>query len=139
MASDLVLKTISAANRGLYRLTGGKLGGKFGDAPVLLLTTKGRKSGKPRTLPLLYLRDGDALVLVASKGGAPQHPAWFLNLRDEPDVEVEVGRTRERRRARVASDEERARLWPELVEMFPGYAQYETKTTRRIPVVLLDR
>jgi F420H(2)-dependent quinone reductase len=129
----------SALNRGLYRATGGKLGGTMKGAPILLLTTTGRKSGKRRTTPLLYLRDGDALAVVASEGGAPRHPAWFLNLQAEPQVAIEIGRERERRRAREATADERERLWPGLVELYPPYASYQTKTTRTIPVVLLER
>jgi deazaflavin-dependent oxidoreductase (nitroreductase family) len=137
--AKLVQKTLGAANRRLYRMTGGKVGNTLKGAPILLLTTKGRKSGKPRTMPLLYLRDEDRLVLVASSGGSPGHPAWFLNLRDDPDVEVEIGRERERRRARVATAEERERLWPRVVEMYGGYADYQRKTTREIPLVVLEQ
>ena len=123
----------------VYRASGGKVGGRMGKAPVLLLTTTGRRSGKRRTAPLLYLRDGDALAIVASKGGDPRHPGWFLNLRERPDVEVEVGGTRERRRARVATEAERARLWPQLVEIFPRYGDYQRRVARSIPVVLLEK
>ena len=134
-----VNRIMGAANRALYRTTGGKIGGTFKGAPVLLLTTTGRKSGKPRTMPLLYLREGDALVVVASEGGAERNPAWFLNLQASPAVEVEIGRKKEQRRARKATDEERARLWPRLVEMYPPYESYQQKTARRIPVLLLER
>jgi len=88
--------------------------------------------------PLLYLRDGENLVVVASKGGAPKHPVWFLNLEANPDVEAEVGRTRARRRARRATPEERERLWPKVVEMYGSYADYQTKTAREIPLVILE-
>jgi F420H(2)-dependent quinone reductase len=128
-----------AINRVLYRATGGKVGGSMKGAPILLLTTTGRKSGKRRTTPLLYLRDGDALAVVASEGGAPRHPAWFHNLQANPQVEIEIGRERERRRARQATPEERERLWPGLVEMYAPYASYQEKTARTIPVVLLER
>ena len=134
-----VNRTMGAVNRALYRASGGRIGGSFKGAPVLLLTTTGRKSGKPRTMPLLYLRDGDALVVVASEGGAERNPAWFLNLKADPAVEVEVGRTREQRRAREATGEERDRLWPKLVEMYGPYEDYQRKTGRTIPVVLLER
>ena len=134
-----VVRVLGAANRAFYRATGGRVGGSMQGAPVLLLTTVGRKSGRRRTNPLLYLRDGGDLVVVASEGGAPKHPAWFLNLVANPEVEVEVGRAREPRRAREASDEERARLWARLVEMYPGYEAYQRKTARRIPVVILER
>ena len=136
--AHLMQRTFGAANRVLYRRTGGRVGGTMKGAPVLLLTTKGRKSGKPRTMPLLYLRDDGRLVVVASSGGSPGHPAWFLNLRDDPSVEVELGRNRERRRARVATAEERARLWPRAVELYQGYDSYQRKTTREIPLVVLE-
>ena len=106
-------------------------------APVLLLTTTGRKSGKARTQPLLYLTDGDALVVVASFGGSREHPAWFLNLEANPDVEVQVGPEARRTRARVATQEERARLWPRLVQMYRPYESYQRRTEREIPVVIL--
>jgi deazaflavin-dependent oxidoreductase (nitroreductase family) len=122
----------------LYRATGGKVAGRMGKAPVLLLTTTGRRSGKRRTTPLLYLEDGGAYAVVASVGGAPRHPAWFHNLVANPAVDVEVGRARERRRARVTTDEEQARLWPLLTAMWPKYDDYQRKTERRIPVVLLE-
>ena len=136
--SQLVFRVMSALNTWLYRLSGGKIAGSMKGAPILLLTTTGRKTGKTRVTPLLYLRDGENLVLVASKGGAPKHPVWFLNLEANPDVEVEVGRTRERRRARRAAPEERERLWPKVVEMYSGYADYQAKTAREIPLVILE-
>jgi len=105
---------------------------------VLLLTARGRKTGKARTTPLLYLQDGDRLVVVASKGGAPRHPAWFLNLAANPEVTVERGRERLAMRAREADDEERARYWPQVVAMYPGYEKYQQKTSRRIPLVVLE-
>jgi F420H(2)-dependent quinone reductase len=136
--AKLVQRTFGAANRRVYRMTGGKVGNTLKGAPILLLTTTGRKSGKPRTMPLLYLRDEDRLVVVASSGGSPGHPAWFLNLRDDPDVEIEIGREREHRRARVATVEERERLWPRVVELYGSYADYQSKTTREIPLVILE-
>jgi F420H(2)-dependent quinone reductase len=134
----LLQRTIGAANRVLYRAAGGRVGGRMKGAPILLLTTKGRKSGKKRVMPLLYLRDNGNVVVVASSGGTPTSPAWFHNLKASPDVEIEIGRERESRRARVASSEERARLWPRLVEMYSPYAEYQKKTTREIPVVVLE-
>ena len=134
----LVQKFFSAVNRVLYRATGGKIGGTMYGAPVLLLTTTGRKSGKKRAMPLLYLRDDGNLILVASSGGSPTSPGWFHNLSANPEVEVEIGRNREPRRARVATPEERARLWPRLVEMYKSYDDYQRKTTREIPVVILE-
>jgi deazaflavin-dependent oxidoreductase (nitroreductase family) len=121
-----------------YRLSGGKLGGRLGNGPVLLLNTVGRKTGKQRTTPLLYLKDGDNLVLVASNGGAPSHPVWWLNLRAAPQAEVEVGRQKLRVTARQADPQEHQRIWPLLVNMYPSYAEYQKKTTREIPVVILQ-
>ena len=128
------------ANVGLFRLTNGRVGGRMGRAPVLLLHHVGAKSGKRRVSPLIYVEDGDAVVVVASKGGVDKNPAWFHNLRANPDTEVEVPREGRRRvRARVASDEERERLWPKAVATYKPYAQYQTYTTRKIPLVILER
>lgn len=123
----------------IYRLTGGRFVGRVGRAPILLLTTIGRRSGEPRTAPLLYLRDGERLAIVASFGGHPKHPVWYLNLTANPEVNVQVGRDRFDAAARTATPEERERLWPLFVEMYPGYAGYQEKTTREIPIVLLER
>lgn len=121
----------------VYRATGGRVGGRIVGGPVLLLTTTGRKSGKKRTVPLLYLEDGENLVLVASNGGAPVHPTWWLNLRANPEATVEVGREKLRVRAEEASPREKERLWSKLVEMYGGYETYRRRTDREIPVVLL--
>jgi deazaflavin-dependent oxidoreductase (nitroreductase family) len=134
----LIISVFSRLNRALYRVTGGRIGGKLRGAPILLLTTAGRVSGKPRTVPLLYLADGDDLVMAASYGGFPRHPHWYRNLETNPDVEVEIGRERRRLRARTATPVERARLWPRLVELYPGYEAYQRRTTREIPVVILS-
>ena len=137
LASPLI-RAASAANTWVYRLSGGRIGGRFRQgAPVLLLTTTGRKSGRPRTAPLLYLEDGENLVVVASKGGMSQHPVWYLNLEANPDVEVEIATRRRRLRARRASDEEKAKLWPRLVAMYRDYDDYQARTDRNIPVVIL--
>ncbi len=96
------------------------------------------KSGKPRTLPLLYLEDGDRVVLVASQGGMPRHPVWYLNLQANPDCEVQIGNTVRKMRARTASPEEKKELWPRLVAMYPSYDDYQKRTTREIPVVILE-
>jgi deazaflavin-dependent oxidoreductase (nitroreductase family) len=137
---SVVIKWMSALNVWLFRLTGGWVGGRFmGGAPILLLTTVGRSSGEPRVAPLLYLQHGDDLVVVASKGGMSHHPLWFRNLEAEPRVEVEIGRVRERRIARRASPAEKAALWPALIAMYPDYADYQARTTRDIPVVILSR
>ena len=122
----------------MYLLTGGKLAGPPG-RPALLLTTRGRLSGRRRTTPLLYLAEGDTLALVASFGGADVHPAWFLNLKANPDVEVRIGwKARQAMRAREATPEERERLWPRVVEAYRGYEKYQRKTERLIPLVILE-
>lgn len=115
------------------------LGGGTGLVPTLVLTTTGRKSGRPLTLPLIYGRAGDSYVVIASKGGAPQHPAWYLNLAANPEVEVQVKAERFRARARTATGAERAALWQQLVDIYHPYEKYQAATSREIPVVVLDR
>ena len=129
-------------NIGLFRLSGGRLGAKMPGygSPILLLHHVGAKSGRHRVSPLIYFADGDDLVVVASKGGVDRHPAWFHNLRANPQTEVELPREGRRRvRARVASAEERERLWPRAVATYRPYAQYQTYTGRQIPLVVLER
>jgi deazaflavin-dependent oxidoreductase (nitroreductase family) len=121
-----------------YRLSRGKLGGKYRGAPVLLLHHRGRKSGKHRVSPLLYLSDGDDLVVVGSKGGSHKHPAWFLNLREMPETTVEVGGEKRSVKVQVASAERREKLWPRLVELYSDYAEYQARTERQIPLVILS-
>ena len=129
---------MSRLNTWAYRATGGRLGGRFpGGAPVLLLTTTGRKSGQPRVAPLLYLADGDTYAVVASKGGMSDHPLWFKNLEANPRVTVEVGSRTQAMTARRATDAEKAVLWPKLVAIYASYADYQARTTRNIPVVIL--
>lgn len=128
---------VGAIHGALYRATGGKVGGTVKGVRILLLSVRGRKSGKLRTTPLMYTRHGDKLVLIASKGGDPRHPAWYLNLQGQ-EAEVQVGREHLRVRARDAEGEERERLWAEMVALWPPYADYQQKTTRRIPVVVLE-
>lgn len=123
----------------LYRLTGGRLVGRIVKSPVLLLTTIGRRSGRRRTTPLLYVRDGEQLAIVASFGGHPTHPVWYLNLTANPEVRVQIGRERFAMTARTANGEERERLWRQFVEMYAGYARYKARTSREIPIVLLER
>jgi F420H(2)-dependent quinone reductase len=132
------MKTMAVTHNAVFRVSGGRVGGHMRGMPVLLLTTTGRKSGKSRVTPLFYLVDDDAFVIVASNGGSDYVPAWWLNLQGNQDAEIEIGRTRALVKARKASPGERARLWPELTSRFPGYAQYETRTSREIPVVILD-
>jgi deazaflavin-dependent oxidoreductase (nitroreductase family) len=124
-------------NTWLYRLSGGRLGGSFDGAPVLLLHHVGAKSGKHRVAPLIYLPDGEDMVIVASYGGAPKNPAWFHNLRANPDTVVEVGRDRRPVTAHVAGDQERERLWGALVDIFPAYGDYQGRAERTIPVIVL--
>jgi deazaflavin-dependent oxidoreductase (nitroreductase family) len=136
--TDLQFRILGGIHRRLYRLTGGKIGGRIGRLPVLLLTTTGRKSGQPRTQPLAYTKAGDGFAVIASKGGAPRHPLWYLNLRAHPLADVTVGRESWRVRARDAQGEERDRLWRALADLHPGYDGYARKTTRQIPVVVLE-
>jgi deazaflavin-dependent oxidoreductase (nitroreductase family) len=121
----------------LFRATAGRVGGRIVGSPVLLLNTTGRKTGRRRTTPLIYLRDGDRYVAVASNGGTSEHPAWWLNLKDDPHTTVEVGAREVRVRAEEVFGGEKARLWSELVEMYPSYEDYQNKTDREIPVVVL--
>jgi deazaflavin-dependent oxidoreductase (nitroreductase family) len=137
--TNLGFRILGGLHERIYRLTGGKVGGKAGKAPVLLLTTTGRKSGRPRTSPLLYARAGDnGYTVIASTGGAPQHPLWYLNLQANPVAEVTVGRETRKVRARDAQGEERERLWRSLADLYPGYDRYARRTSRRIPVVVLE-
>jgi deazaflavin-dependent oxidoreductase (nitroreductase family) len=131
---------MNAFHRSLLRITGGRLGWSALRMPVLQLTTTGRKTGQPRTVMLTSpVQDGSSLVVVASRGGDDSHPGWFLNLRDNPDVEVVLqGTPKQRMRARIASPEERARLWPLVTSDHRNYAGYQAKTDREIPLVLLD-
>jgi proline iminopeptidase len=123
-----------------YRETGGEVGHKWKrGSKILLLTTKGRKSGEPRTIPLIYEGDGDRYVIVASKGGAPEHPGWYRNLQKDPNVELQVRDEVFPARARTAEGEERERLWQLVNEQWPDYDSYQTKTDREIPVVVLER
>ena len=133
-----VVNALSDSNVRLYRRTGGRVGGRMGRAPVLLLHHVGRKTGAQRVTPVLFLADGPRLVLVGSKGGAAKDPAWVANLMAQPLTTVEVGRSRFPVRARMASDEERGTYWPRLVEMYPSYAVYQDRTDRVIPVIVLE-
>jgi deazaflavin-dependent oxidoreductase (nitroreductase family) len=122
----------------LYRVSGGGIGGRVAKKPVLLLTTKGRRSGRARTTPLLYLADGDRMVIVASNGGSPRHPDWLWNLKADSGAEIQILQRRFRVRTQEAGSEERKRLWPLLVNMYPEYAKYQERTEREIPLVLLS-
>lgn len=123
-----------------YRETGGEEGHEWQPGVfTLLLTTTGRKSGEARTTPLIYGEHGDDPVVVASKGGAPEHPAWFLNIEADADVEVQIASDRFPARARVATPEERAELWKQMAGIWPAYDDYQESTDREIPVVILER
>jgi deazaflavin-dependent oxidoreductase (nitroreductase family) len=137
--SDALFKVLNAVHRPLFRLSKGKIGGRGLGMPVVVLTTTGRKTGAKRSVMLTSpLQLGESLVLVASRGGDDQNPAWLYNLEADPTVEIELdGRTRPMR-ARVADAAERAELWPRIVADHSNYASYQTKTDREIPVVVLD-
>lgn len=137
---NVVIRVMSALNVRAYRLTRGRVGGRFlRGAPVLLLTTTGRRSGASRVAPVLYLRDGARWIVVASKGGFSHHPAWYLNLVAHPEAEIEIGSERIAVRARCASAEEKRVLWPKLVAMYRDFDDYQARTEREIPVMILDR
>jgi deazaflavin-dependent oxidoreductase (nitroreductase family) len=121
-----------------YRATAGREGHEWMGTHALLLTTTGRQSGERRTAPLMYAQDDDRYVVVASRGGAPRHPAWYLNLEADPHVEVQVGERVLHARARTASGDERARLWSVMTREWPAYDDYQAKTEREIPVVVLE-
>jgi deazaflavin-dependent oxidoreductase (nitroreductase family) len=121
-----------------YVTSDGRKGHRWRGLPTLLLTTRGRKSGKLRRTALIYGRDGDDYLIVASNGGAAKHPLWYLNLVEQPEVELQVGAEKFAARARVAGPEEKARLWPVMSEIFPTYDRYQAKTGRDIPLVVLE-
>src|SRR4051812_36455970 len=129
---------VTRANVALYRLSGGRIGGRYDRAPLCILHHRGARTGAPRETPLVHLPDGDRVIVVASMGGNPRNPAWYHNVRAHPDVEVEAGGQRRPMRARVAGDEERAELWPRLLEVWPAWEDYQRRTERVLPVVVLD-
>jgi F420H(2)-dependent quinone reductase len=127
------------AHQWLYEKTDGRIGASIGGRPMLLLRHVGRKTGHPRTSALLYVRDGDNYAVIASKGGDPKHPGWFHNVTANPDVEIQIGRTRIPVRARVAGGDERSRIWAKANEVNKGgYDVYQKRTDRKIPVVVLE-
>lgn len=132
-----VQRAFGAMHRGVFRLTRGRIGGRFGKAPILLLTTTGRRSGKARTTPVIYVRDGAAWVVAASNGGRDDHPAWYVNLLANPSVTVDAGSTRTAATASAVAPEERARLWAALVAIYRQYEDYRKATEREIPLVRL--
>jgi deazaflavin-dependent oxidoreductase (nitroreductase family) len=122
-----------------FRSNGGQVGGNFKGAPLLLLTTKGRRTGAARTSPVMYLADGDRLLVFASKGGAPTNPDWYRNLVADPEVTVEVGTETYRAQAHPVEGAERDRLYAEQASRYPGFAEYQASTDRVIPVVAIVR
>jgi deazaflavin-dependent oxidoreductase (nitroreductase family) len=139
MPSDLALKAMNRVHRVVLGATGGRLGWRANGMPVIELTTTGRHSGQPRATMLTSpYQEGSTIVIVASRGGDDHHPAWYLNLRDHPEVSVSVGgKPAQRMRAEIGDPEERARLWPLITAEHRNYAGYQRKTKREIPVVLL--
>lgn len=135
-----LLRRLMGLHGAIYRVTGGRLGGRVPGMPptMLLLEHTGARSGERRTTPLIYMRDGDHLVIVASKGGYPRNPAWLHNIRAHPGVEVQLGDERFAARAREAEGAERQRLWPALLAHYPPWGRYQERTERRIPVVVLE-
>jgi deazaflavin-dependent oxidoreductase (nitroreductase family) len=137
MLEKTAMRMISGTHEFWYRLTGGLIGGRFGRLPILLLTTTGRKSGKKRTTPLVYLPYGENMVIIASNGGSDRHPEWWLNLRADPTAKVQVGPDIKAVTAEKAQGAERDRLWREVNELYHGYDEYQRSTKREIPVVVL--
>jgi len=135
---DPTVKRMSSWHRALYRITGGVIGRRLVANDMLLLTTRGRATGNEHTVPLLYLRDGECLVVVASYGGRDRHPEWYLNLVTEPSVTAQIGRKRKSFRARTAGDDERERWWPRVVAAYSDYAVYQGRTERQIPLIMLE-
>ena len=142
-STKTIMKYMGIVHTRMYRLTGGRLGrtwrigaGMKTKPEVCLITTIGRKTGQPRTTPLIFLRDGSDIVLVASQGGRAENPLWYGNLVANPAIDIEVGRTRAAYTAHTATAEERARLWPKLLEIYADYDAYQSWTEREIPVVV---
>lgn len=131
-----IIRPMSALNVFFYRMSGGKLMGKLGGGPVCLVTMTGRKTGKTRVIPLMYNVRGDDVILVASRAGTPTHPAWYYNLIATPDIEIQVGRDKQRYHVRQADDAEKAELWPLLVENYKDFDLYQNRTERNIPVLV---
>lgn len=133
------VQTMTGLNNVVYRLSHGRVAGHVpSGAPICLVTTVGRKTGRRRTVPLLYLPDGDNVVVVASKGGMSTHPAWYLNLQAEPRARIDLGGTQRAVLARSATDAERERLWPHLVAVYRFFDDYQERTERAIPLVVLE-
>jgi F420H(2)-dependent quinone reductase len=133
-----LFKWMARGNTWIYRRTNGKVGGMVQNAPVALVTTTGRKTGQPRVSPLLYLREGDRVILCASRAGSDRHPLWYLNLKANPEVSVQIKDDVLRLRAREATGVERDGYWPKLVELYPTFDDYRSWTDRILPIVICD-
>jgi F420H(2)-dependent quinone reductase len=129
-----IIRFFTALNVMIYRLSGGKLMNRLEGAPICLVTMTGRKSGKKKTIALMYTPHGQEVLLVASLGGAPQHPVWYYNLKAQPQIEIQAGRVRRKMVAREASPAEKPLLWPVVVANYPSFAAYQQLTTREIPL-----
>jgi deazaflavin-dependent oxidoreductase (nitroreductase family) len=136
--ADVFIKWMGRGHTWLYKVSGGKRGGMVKEAPVALLTTTGRKTGRPRVSPLLFMRDGDRVIVVASRGGSDRNPLWYLNLKADPKVSVQIKDEVLTLTARDATDDERATWWPRLVKMYPTFDDYQSWTDRRIPIVVCE-
>lgn len=134
---DRIAKNLSTLHSSLFRMTRGRIGRRLVNNDMLLLSSTGRHSGKTHTVPLLFLRDADDLVVIASWGGRDYHPEWYLNLEANPDATVQIDGDRSEVRATTADSERRTRLWPGILEAYDGYRVYESRTNREIPVVTL--
>lgn len=134
----LTTRYLGALHRALYSASGGRIGSRIWGLEIVLLTTTGRRSGRARTVPLCSLRDGDSFVVIASYGGLARSPSWWLNLQQDPRATVQLGRSRHDVVAREAKHAERERLWMQVTARAPGYLGYQRRTTRRIPIVLLE-
>lgn len=136
---DSYVRRLSRIHRAVFRATGGLIGRRLVDNDMLLLTTTGRRTGRAHTVPLLYLEEGNTTIVVASYGGRDNHPAWYLNLSDKPAVEVRRAREVFRATARTADATERVLWWPRIVAAYAGYENYQNRTDRQIPIVMLER
>jgi F420H(2)-dependent quinone reductase len=131
-----IIRFFTALNVLIYRLSGGRLMNRMEGAPICLVTMTGRKSGRKKTIALMYTAHGDDVLLVASLGGAPQHPAWYYNLKAQPRIEIQAGRLRRRMLAREATVEQKRALWPVVVANYGSFAAYQERTTREIPLFI---
>ncbi len=138
-AKDALFRVVTGLHRAVFRVSGGRLLGRAGGMPVVVLTTTGRRSGRPRrTILTAPIVDGERVVLVGSYGGDRRHPQWFLNLMADPQVSVTLGGRERAMRARVAEADEKAALWPRIVQAYQGYGAYQRRTDRDIPVVVCE-